>query len=357
MPVRRSNGMSSPAAPNSPQRWRRRSRTSCRQAIARRGTGFLAVSGGTTPALLFAELSQGRDRLGQGDRHAGRRAARAADIAALERQARRRQAFAGAGGGGAFRAALPWNRRSPKRPQRSRERRWASCPGRSTSRSSAWDPTATRRRSSPMRRTSPTLLGRRCGQAGAAGRGGERRRAPADADARRIAEAGLLALHIEGRGEAAGARASARRRGTADPRSVRGCDAAGGDLLGRIGPFSRAAPRPCLRTAGKPPTFPRARWKGRPMTARKDIEAITDRIRERSRPGREHLSRPDRRRQPVASANRVDALLRQPRARLRRLQPVGEGRARRRPGAQPRHHHLLQRHAVGASALRDLSRD
>ena len=50
------------------------------------------------------------------------------------------------------------------------------------------------------------------------------------------------------------------------------------------------------------------------------------------------------------------AVLRQPRARLCRLR----ARATRlalagERGAQPRHHHLLQRHAVGASALRDLS--
>ena len=90
------------------------------------------------------------------------------------------------------------------------------------------------------------------------------------------------------------------------------------------------------------------------MTARKDIEAITERIRHRSQRSREiYLGR-------IAeasgrSANRVAAVLRQPRAWLRGVQPEREDRAGRRRRAQSRHHHLLQRHAVGASALRDLS--
>ena len=66
------------------------------------------------------------------------------------------------------------------------------------------------------------------------------------------------------------------------------------------------------------------------------------------------LSRPHRRSiKPRRQSRR--AVLRQPRPRLRRLQPFGEGRARCRPRAEPRHHHLLQRHAVGASAVRELS--
>ena len=90
------------------------------------------------------------------------------------------------------------------------------------------------------------------------------------------------------------------------------------------------------------------------MTARRDIEAITERIRERSQARPRDLSRPHRRgvephRQPRG------AVLRQPRPWLCGLQPVGKGGAWRRPRAEPRHHHLLQRHAVGASAVRDLS--
>ena len=40
------------------RRWRRRSPDKLSDAIAKRGTGFIAVSGGSTPALLFAELSK-----------------------------------------------------------------------------------------------------------------------------------------------------------------------------------------------------------------------------------------------------------------------------------------------------------
>jgi hypothetical protein len=91
------------------------------------------------------------------------------------------------------------------------------------------------------------------------------------------------------------------------------------------------------------------------MTARNDIQAITERIRERSKRQPRNLSRSRRPQQP-ARPPIARALLRQPRPRFRRLQPFGEGRARRRQGRQSRHHHLLQRHAVGASAVRDLSR-
>ena len=244
------------AAPNSRRRWRRRLRTSCPTAIARRGTGFLAVSGGSTPALLFAELSQGRDRVEKRDRHADRRAAGAADLAALERQAGRRQASAGAGGGGAFRAALPWNRRSPKRPQRWPGRRSASCPGRSTSRCSAWERTATRRRSSPTRRTSPTLLGRRRGEAGAAGRGGECRRAAADADARQDRRGRFAGAAHRGRGEAAGARPGARRREAADPCRLRGARRGRWRYSGPNRPVSGPLQALFRASAGKPPTFP-----------------------------------------------------------------------------------------------------
>ena len=90
------------------------------------------------------------------------------------------------------------------------------------------------------------------------------------------------------------------------------------------------------------------------MTARRDIEAITERIRQRSRAGPRALSRPHRRGvEPHRQPRR--AVLRQPRAWLCRLQPFGKAGARRRQGAESRHHHLLQRHAVGASAVRDLS--
>ena len=67
------------------------------------------------------------------------------------------------------------------------------------------------------------------------------------------------------------------------------------------------------------------------------------------------LSRPARRRRRQERQPR-HAVLRQPRPRLCRLLAVRQGGTRRRPRAEPRHHHLLQRHAVGASAVRDVSR-
>ena len=171
----------------------------------------------------------------------------------------------------------------------------------------------------------------------------------------KIVEAGLLALHIEGQREARRARAGARRREAADPRGVRG---------GARGRWKYSGPnRPCFEGRSQGPVCA-CGWKSLPLFplhAGRTTDDGKKRHRGDHQPnprtlkaGPRTLSRPDlqgcrTQRQPR------HAFLRQPRARLRRLQPVGEDRARRRPGAQPRHHHLLQRHAVGASAVRDLS--
>ncbi len=65
------------------------------------------------------------------------------------------------------------------------------------------------------------------------------------------------------------------------------------------------------------------------------------------------LSAPDRRDRPRRTATGT-SVLRQSRARLRRLRQRGQGCAAQRPASQPRDHHRQQRHAVGTSALRAL---
>ena len=178
------------------RRWPRPSPASCRAAIERKGSGvarrFRRHDAGGIPAHAVDEA----DRLEQGHRDAGRRAFRAADLAALQCRAwcarrccRARRPSA------QFVAALSRRRRA-RRPRPSRHR--ASCsrlPGRSTWRCSAWGRTATPPRSFPdARRTRdaaarPTRRASCCRSSAA-----ERRRAAADADRWRaiVAAAGVV---------------------------------------------------------------------------------------------------------------------------------------------------------------------
>ena len=84
------------------------------------------------------------------------------------------------------------------------------------------------------------------------------------------------------------------------------------------------------------------------------VGEVTERLAARSRASRAaYLARIDA---AVAGAAAQEARLRQSRPWLRGLRARRQGGAAGGRGAEPRHRHRLQRHAVGASALRDLSR-
>ena len=160
-----------------------------RRHACRRRSPSAAAASSPSPAArrrrLLARAVGKADRLGQGDRDAGRRALRAGDLAALQRRAGARRPAAGQGSSGAFR------RRSIMRPataeaaavEASSELTQPAMAARRR-RCSAWAPTATPPRSFPMRHDLAKLLDRRSTDAyRAAGAGRERRRAAADAAA------------------------------------------------------------------------------------------------------------------------------------------------------------------------------
>ena len=160
MPVERRLARVRRRAASLPKRWPSNvagscspARSSARARLARRLRRHDA-------GAVLAHAVDEADRLGQGHRDAGRRALRAADLAAL--QCRRwcaRQLLQGQAAAARFVGALP-RRAEPsrQRPAMAGDELARACPGRSTWRSSAWERTATPRRSFPTRPNSATLL-------------------------------------------------------------------------------------------------------------------------------------------------------------------------------------------------------
>ena len=139
----------------------------------------------------------------------------------------------------------------------------------------------------------------------------------------------------------------------ADPRRPRGRAQTGRGFLGALTadvPRRSACTRRCERRSGTSPERTRDRH-DRQTRHRSHHRAHPRTLEAEPR----DLSRPHRRGVRAARANRGVLSCGNLAHGFAVCCPSEKAGARRRPRAQSRHHHLLQRHAVGASAVRDLS--